>query len=39
VRARAVLAADWMSTAVWTDGWSAHTGARPEPSKGEAARV
>jgi hypothetical protein len=24
---------------VWTDGWSAHTGARPEPSKGEAARV
>jgi phosphoribosylaminoimidazole carboxylase, PurK protein len=26
VRRRAVLAAEWLSTAVWPDGWSAHTG-------------
>ena len=24
VRARAVLAAEWLSTAVWADGWSPH---------------
>ena len=29
VRARAELAATWLSTARWTDGWSAHTGSAP----------
>ncbi len=26
VRRRAALAAEWLSSATWTDGWSAHTG-------------
>lgn len=28
VRTRAALAAEWLSTGEWSDGWSAHTGAR-----------
>ena len=27
VRRKAALAAEWLSTATWSDGWSAHTGA------------
>jgi len=34
VRAKAALAAEWLSRAVWADGWDAHAGAPTLPTSG-----